>query len=138
MGADREVEQPVILFDGVCNLCTGSVLFAIKRDPKELFRFASLQSEFGKSVLQKFNLSSAEMNSVLLLDRGTLYQRSSAALAIARKLNGGWPLLYGFKIIPAFLRDAIYNWIARNRYRWFGKTDACMIPTPELKSRFLD
>ena len=129
--------DPVILFDGVCNLCNSSVLFIIKRDPKAKFKFASLQSEFGKSHLEKFGLPVTELNSVLLIKDGKLFQKSNAALEIAKQLGGGWPVFYVFKLVPAFLRDGFYNWIARNRYRWFGKKDACMIPTPELKSRFL-
>lgn len=136
MGAPGAVE-PVILFDGVCNLCNSSVLFIIQRDPKAKFRFASLQSDFGKAQMLRFGLNHTELDSVLLVKEENLYQKSNAALEIARNLTGGWPLLYAFKVIPAFLRDWIYNWIARNRYRWFGKKDACMIPTPELKSRFV-
>jgi len=129
--------DPVILFDGVCNLCNSSVLFIIKRDPKAKFKFASLQSEFGKSHLEKFGLPVTELNSVLLIKDGKLFQKSNAALEIAKHLGGGWPVFYVFKLVPAFFRDGFYSWIARNRYRWFGKKDACMIPTPELKSRFL-
>ncbi len=136
MGAPGAVE-PVILFDGVCNLCNSSVLFIIQRDPKAKFRFASLQSDFGKAQMLRFGLNDSELNSVLLIKEEILYQKSNAALEIARNLTGGWPMLYAFKIIPAFLRDWVYNWIAQNRYRWFGKKDACMIPTPELKSRFV-
>ncbi|MBN8649994.1 MAG: thiol-disulfide oxidoreductase DCC family protein [Cytophagales bacterium] len=136
MGAPGAVE-PVILFDGVCNLCNSSVLFIIQRDPKAKFRFASLQSDFGKAQMLRFGLNYSELNSVLLIKQETLYQKSNAALEIARNLTGGWPLLYVFKMVPAFLRDWIYNWIAQNRYGWFGKKDACMIPTPQLKSRFV-
>lgn len=136
MGAPGAV-GPVILFDGVCNLCNSSVLFIIQRDPKAKFRFASLQSDFGKAQMLRFGLNDSELNSVLLIKEEILYQKSNAALEIARNLTGGWPMLYAFKIIPAFLRDWVYNWIAQNRYRWFGKKDACMIPTPELKSRFV-
>lgn len=136
MGAPGAVE-PVILFDGVCNLCNSSVLFIIQRDPKAKFRFASLQSDFGKAQMLRFGLNHTELGSVLLIKEEILYQKSNAALEIARNLTGGWPLLYVFKIIPAFLRDWVYNGIAQNRYRWFGKKDACMIPTPELKSRFV-
>lgn len=137
MGAPGAVEQPVILFDGVCNLCNGSVLFIIQRDPKAKFRFASLQSDFGRNQMRKFGLPETELNSVLLVKQGQLFQKSNAALEIAYQLSGAWPLLYGFKIVPRILRDWIYNWISRNRYKWFGKKDACMIPTPELKSRFV-
>lgn len=137
MGATDAVEHPVILFDGVCNLCNASVLFVIKRDPKEKFRFASLQSDFGKDQMRKFRLRDSELNSVLLIKQSKLLQKSNAALEIARHLTGGWPLLYAFKIFPVFMRDWVYNWIARNRYSWFGRKDACMIPTPELKARFV-
>lgn len=136
MGTPGAVE-PVILFDGVCNLCNSSVLFIIQRDPKAKFRFASLQSDFGKAQMLRYGLKNSELDSVLLIKEEILYQKSNAALEIARNLAGGWPLLYAFKIIPTFLRDWIYNWIARNRYKWFGKKDACMIPTPKLKSRFV-
>jgi predicted DCC family thiol-disulfide oxidoreductase YuxK len=137
MGTFSAVDQPVILFDGVCNLCNSSVLFIIQRDPKAKFRFASLQSEFGKNQLRRFGLPESALNSVLLIREDKLFQKSNAALAIARHLTGAWPLLYGFKILPARLRDWIYDWIAKNRYKWFGKRDACMIPTPALKSRFV-
>jgi predicted DCC family thiol-disulfide oxidoreductase YuxK len=136
MGTPGAVE-PIILFDGVCNLCNSSVLFIIHRDPKAKFRFTSLQSDYGKNLLNRFGLSDSELNSVLLIKQDKLFQRSNAALEIARHLTGAWPLLYGFKIIPVFFRDWIYNWIASNRYKWFGKKDSCMIPTPELKSRFV-
>lgn len=128
--------SPVILFDGVCNLCNGSVLFIIKRDPQANFRFASLQSDFGQQQLLKFNRQ-ATLESVLLIESGKLYDKSSAALKIASKLSGLWPLLSLFRIVPKSWRDGVYTWIARNRYRWFGKREACMIPTPELKSRFI-
>lgn len=137
MGSPDPLDHPVILFDGVCNLCNGSVLFIIKRDPRARFYFAALQSDFGIGQLKSFGLPATALNSVLLMKDGMLYQKSNAALEIAKHLSGLWPALYIFKIIPPFLRDGLYMWIARNRYRWFGKKDACMIPTPELKSRFL-
>lgn len=137
MGSPDPLDHPVILFDGICNLCNGSVIFIIKRDPRSQFYFAALQSDFGNKQLKNFGLPATELNSVLLIKGGTLYQKSNAALEIAKHLNGLWPVIYIFKIIPPFLRDGIYTWVARNRYRWFGKKDACMIPTPELKSRFL-
>jgi predicted DCC family thiol-disulfide oxidoreductase YuxK len=139
MGADRKVnDHPVILFDGVCNLCNTSVLFVIARDPSAKFRFASLQSAFGREQMKRFNLSDSELYSVLLIKGDALYQKSSAALRIARMLSGAWPLLFGLIIIPSFIRDAVYNFVARNRYRWFGRKEECMIPTPELKSRFIN
>lgn len=140
MGASGSVVQPeaVVLFDGICNLCSGAVQFIINRDPSAFFKFASLQSEYGQQQLARFGLDPNSLHSVILIQDDTVYQRSDAALKIARKLGGGWPLLYGFKILPRFLRDGIYNLIAGNRYRLFGKKDACWIPTPELKSRFKD
>lgn len=138
MGSPDPLNQPVILFDGVCNLCNSSVLFIIKRDPKSQFYFAPLQSDFGNAQVKIFGLPDTELESVLLIKQGKLYQKSSAALEIVRHLNGLWPALYIFKIIPSFLRDRLYTWVANNRYHWFGKKDACMIPTAELKSRFIN
>lgn len=128
----------IILFDGVCNLCSSSVQFIIKRDPNSMYRFASLQSDFGQQVLSRFGLSTSDFHSIVLLSGNKIFQRSNAALEIAKNLSGGWPLFYAFKIIPRFIRDPVYNWISRNRYSWFGKKDACWLPSPELKSRFLD
>ena len=133
-----EIKQhPVLLFDGVCNLCNSSVQFIIERDPDALFRFASLQSEEGQSLLQAFDNRPEDLSSVVLIQDGQLYARSDAALKVARQLKGLWPLLYAFIVIPRRIRDAVYNWIAKNRYRWFGKQDACMMPTPGMSSRFL-
>ncbi|MFT5124937.1 MAG: putative DCC family thiol-disulfide oxidoreductase YuxK [Kiritimatiellia bacterium] len=129
-------DQPVVLFDGVCNLCTRSVQFIIKRDPKKHFRFASLQSDEAKHLLAAHQASS-DLSSIQLIEGGRLYDRSSAALRICRHLNGLWPLLFGFIVIPKVLRDMVYNWIARNRYAWFGKTESCMLPSPETADRFL-
>lgn len=140
MGTPAEVKDnhPVILFDGVCNLCNASVQFIIKRDPAEKFRFASLQSSYAKSLLAPLGLDpEKELFSIILVEQGRLYRRSDAALRIARQLTGLWPIVYALKIIPRFVRDSVYNWIARNRYRFFGKKDECMIPTPSLKMRFL-
>ncbi len=140
MGSLSPVTPPeaVILFDGVCNLCSGYVQFVIKRDPYGYFKFASLQSDFGQQQLQKLNLDQKSFHSIILLNHNKAYQRSDAALEIVKKLKGAWPLLYGFKILPRFLRDAVYNLVSRNRYKLFGKKDVCWIPTPELKSRFKD
>lgn len=140
MGAFGPVteSEAIILFDGVCNLCSGSVQFIIKRDPSGYFKFASLQSDFGQQHLQRLNLDPQSFHSIILITGDKVFQRSDAALEIAKKLTGAWPVLYGFKILPRFLRDAVYNLISKNRYRLFGKKDACWIPTPELKSRFKD
>lgn len=129
---------PVILFDGVCNLCNTSVQFIIKRDSSEHFRFASLQSTLGQNYLDTFNLPAGQLHSVMLIKNGVLFQKSNAALEIVKRLDGLWPSLYIFKIVPRFLRDWVYDIVASNRYTWFGKKDACMIPTPELKSRFIE
>jgi predicted DCC family thiol-disulfide oxidoreductase YuxK len=131
-------ERSIVLFDGVCNLCNGAVQFIIKRDKKKKFIFASLQGKTGNELLKKFDLPEDLFNSFILFEGDKVYTRSAAALRIAKKLNGGWKLLYGLMIIPRFIRNAVYNVIARNRYKWFGKRDECMIPTPESKERFLD
>ena len=139
MGADRAVsDRPVVLFDGVCNLCNGSVLFIIKRDAQSKLKFASLQSEYGEEQMKRFNLPPSALNSVLLIKNGRLFQKSNAALEIARMLDGMWPWMYAFKIVPIVIRDFVYDWIAKNRYRWFGKKDGCMIPTPQMKARFVN
>lgn len=137
MGKTAQIDQQVILFDGVCNLCNTSINFIIDRDSKQLFRYASLQSEFGEQVKAQFERS-ADLDSVLLLQGEQLLQKSDAALEIARQLDGLWPALSIFKIVPRAIRDAVYSWIAHNRYRWFGKQDTCRIPTPDLRALFLD
>jgi predicted DCC family thiol-disulfide oxidoreductase YuxK len=131
------IRQPVILFDGVCNLCSGAVQFIIKRDKKDVFRFASLQSSFGQSVLKKYKLPSHELSSVILVENDIIYTRSTGALKVAKQLSGGWPLLYMFIIVPRFIRDAVYNYVAKNRYKWFGKKQECWLPTPALKNKFI-
>jgi len=132
------VSGPIVLFDGVCNLCSGSVQFLLERDLEGIFRFASLQSEVGRSLMTRHGLDPDALGSVVLIEEGRAWQESSAALRIARHLPGAWKLLRIFAVIPRPLRDAIYRWIARNRYRWFGKTESCWLPTPELRGRFLE
>jgi predicted DCC family thiol-disulfide oxidoreductase YuxK len=129
--------NPVVLFDGVCNLCNSSVQFLIRKDRQARLRFASLQSEFGQAVLQKFNLPQNNFNSFVLLEGEKIYLRSSAALRITRYLGGFWRVFQIFWIVPPFIRNALYDLIARNRYKWFGKKTECMMPRPELKERFL-
>jgi predicted DCC family thiol-disulfide oxidoreductase YuxK len=126
----------VVLFDGVCNLCNGSVLFIIGRDPNAQFRFAALDSEAGRRLLQECGIRCTLPDSVALIERAIIYTRSSAALRIARRLRFPWPLVYALIVVPRPLRDAVYDLIAHHRYRWFGKRDACVVPTPELRSRF--
>lgn len=129
------MEHPVILFDGVCNLCHGAVRFIIRRDRAARFRFASLQSDTGRRLAGPG--LPAEPDSILLFEEGRRYDRSTAALRIARRLDGAWPLLYAFIVIPRPLRDAVYAWIARHRYRWFGRLETCPLPDPGLADRFL-
>jgi len=128
---------PLVLFDGVCNLCTGSVQFLLKRDPEGRFRFASLQSDAGRRLMAEHGIVADTLGSVVLIEDGRAWRESSAALRIARHLPGAWKLLRLFTAVPRPLRDAVYRWIARNRYRWFGKNESCWLPTPELRARFL-
>ncbi len=130
--------KKIILFDGVCNLCNGAITFIIKRDKNDVFRYAPLQSEVGKNLAKKHEIDLDKVDSIILVTDQSAVAKSTAALRIAKHLSGGWPLLAVFLILPRFLRNAVYDFIARNRYKWFGKKDACMIPTPELKSKFLD
>jgi predicted DCC family thiol-disulfide oxidoreductase YuxK len=125
----------IILFDGVCNLCNGAVQFVIKHDKKKKFLFGSLQGRAGQAYLRSFNL---DFTSFVLVEEDKAYTRSTAALRTAKHLGGVWKFMYVFIIVPRFIRDAIYNWIAKNRYKWFGKKDACMVPTQELRARFLE
>ncbi|ETI66453.1 thiol-disulfide oxidoreductase DCC family protein [Neobacillus vireti] len=129
--------ERIILFDGVCNLCNSSVQFILKRDPNGTFKFASLQGEAGQSLLKKYGLNT-NINSFVLIENGEIYLKSTAALRICRKLTWAWRLVAVFLFIPRFIRDLFYELIAKNRYRWFGKKDSCMLPKPEWKSRFLD
>jgi len=134
---ESKPDHPILLFDGVCNLCNGTVQWVIEHDPGAKFRFASLQSETGQQLLQAHHLPTGELNTVVLVDGGKAYTRSDVPLRIVGKLGGLWPILQAFYIVPKPLRNAVYDWIARNRYRWFGKKEACWLPTPELKARFL-
>jgi len=129
--------NPIVLFDGVCNLCNGSVQFLIRRDPGARFRFASLQSPVGERLLDELGIDRQAVDSVILVEDGRWYKESDAALRIAHSLGGPWKALGILRLIPRPLRDGLYRFIARNRYRWFGKTEACWLPTPELRGRFL-
>ncbi len=128
----------IILFDGVCNLCNNSIQLIIKRDKKQRFLFASLQSDAAQDILLQFQLRNSDFDSIIFIENGEIHQKSTAILKISTYLGGLWKLNYGFMIIPEFIRDAIYSFIAKNRYKWFGKKDVCMIPTEELKIRFLE
>ncbi len=127
----------IILFDGVCNFCNSSVNFIIDRDATNYFKFGALQSDEGQVLLKKHNQSTVSYDTLMLIEGDMLYTRSTAALRIAKKLNGLWSLFYVFIIIPKFLRDPIYNLIAKNRYKMFGKKDTCRLPTPAERAKFL-
>ena len=131
--------KKIILFDGVCNLCDNAVQYVIKHDKKDVFRFVALQSDLGKKILNYLNVDTSKMDSIILYEPGIAYfYKSDAALEIVKDLNVflKWSII--FKIIPSSLRNPIYDYVARNRYKWYGKKDACMIPTPELKAKFLE
>lgn len=130
--------KSVLFFDGVCNLCNGFIQFLITRDKKGIFSYASLQSDLGQAFMKEQGFAPEELNTVILYDKGKIYTHSDVALRVAQQLGGLWPLFSVFYIIPKGLRDAIYNWVARNRYRWFGKKEQCMLPRPEWRTRFLD
>jgi len=130
--------NPIILFDGVCNFCNGTVNFVIKRDKSARLKFSTLQSEIGQNLIKANNFQDPDLRSFVFIEKRELYTRSTAALKVCKYMDGLWPLMYGFIIVPKFIRDGIYNWIANNRYRWFGKKEVCMVPTPELQSRFLN
>ena len=129
--------QPIILFDGVCNFCNAAVNFVIKKDKNKHIKFAPLQSGAGIQLIKQYGLPANVMGSFLFIENGKMYNKSTAALKVCRHLKGLWPLCYGFIIVPAFIRNAVYDWIAKNRYKWFGKRQACMIPNPEVRARFL-
>ena len=133
----RMSSQPIILFDGICNLCNRAVSFVIKRDKKSRIRFAALQTNSGKQLLEQYNLPTQSFNSLILIEKGIVYTQSTAVLKICKHLNGLWPLLYGLIILPKFSRNGIYRLIATNRYQWFGKQEKCMVPSAELSDRFL-
>jgi len=126
-----------ILFDGVCNLCNGFVQFVIARDPAAQFRFGALITPAAQDLLRAAGVTNAP-DSIVLLEHDGVYFQSDAALRIARRLTFPWPLAYGLVVVPRFVRDWVYDIIAARRYKWFGRRDACMVPTPDLKQRFLD
>jgi predicted DCC family thiol-disulfide oxidoreductase YuxK len=131
-------EHPIILFDGVCNFCNGTVNLIIKHDKKRIFRFAALQSGIGQQLLKEHHLSTTDLDSFVLIDAGKSYKRTTAALQIFPKFGGFWKLVNMLWIFPKPIRDAGYDLIAGNRYRWFGKKEACMIPSAEVRSLFLE
>jgi predicted DCC family thiol-disulfide oxidoreductase YuxK len=134
----NDIKNPVVLFDGVCNLCVGSIQFIIKHDKQKQFRFASLQSRFGKNILLQFGLDEHNFSSFILLEGEKIFTQSTAALKVAKQLSGVWKLLYGFIIVPAVIRNFIYRIIANNRYKWFGTKKECWIPDENLKKLFIE
>ena len=134
------VQEPdkIILFDGICNLCNGIVRFIIKRDKKEVFKFASIQSGTGEMLLGKINFPVMPLQSIIYIHGDLYYSESTAVLKILRDLKGIWSLCYIFMGVPKFIRDAVYRFIAKNRYKIFGKRDSCMIPTDSVRERFLE
>jgi predicted DCC family thiol-disulfide oxidoreductase YuxK len=127
----------IILFDGVCNLCNNSVKFIIKRDTSGYFKFASLQGETGQRLLKKHSLN-YDLNSFVLIEKEKVYIKSSAALRVCSQLDGAWLLLSIFRFLPPLFRDFLYDIVAKNRYKWFGKEESCILPLPKWKQRFLD
>ncbi|MBT2725090.1 thiol-disulfide oxidoreductase DCC family protein [Bacillus sp. ISL-46] len=127
----------IILFDGVCNLCNNSVKFIIKRDTSGYFKFASLQGETGQRLLKKHSLN-YDLNSFVLIEMEKVYIKSSAALRVCSKLGGAWRILSIFRFLPPLFRDFLYDIVAKNRYKWFGKRESCILPLPKWKQRFLD
>lgn len=137
MATDAPTDHPVVLFDGVCNLCEGFVQFLIRRDPDEVFRFAPLQSEIGRTLLADHGLDPDALESVVLIDGDRAYVKSSAVLRCFRYLGLPYRLLTPFRVLPRTLRDFAYDFVADRRYAWFGKRDSCLMPTPDIEARFL-
>nr|WP_307336926.1 thiol-disulfide oxidoreductase DCC family protein [Caldalkalibacillus uzonensis] len=131
-------KQGIILFDGVCHLCNKSVQFILQRDRKGAFLFASLQSKVGHSLLSSYRIPTDQLHSIVLIEGGHYYTESTAILRICKRLDGWWKGLYLFVIIPKPIRDLLYRWFAKYRYKLFGKNEACVIPAPEIRNRFLD
>ena len=134
-----EDHKKIILFDGICNLCNSAVQYIIKRDKDDEFRFATLQGEIGQQLINERNIDTSKLDSIILIEPGiAYYSKSTAALKISQSFGGFWKMAYVLKLIPRQLRDIVYDWIARNRYGWYGKKEKCMVPTPELKAKFLE
>lgn len=130
-------KHSIVLFDGVCHLCNGSVNFLLKRDKKECFLFATLQSDSGQALLKQHQLSTNDLDTVILIQQGQFYTKSTAILRVLKELGRGWQIFYVFILLPRFIRDAIYNLVAHSRYRLFGKNEQCRMPSPDIERRFL-
>jgi predicted DCC family thiol-disulfide oxidoreductase YuxK len=131
------IPDNLILFDGVCNLCSALVQFVIRHDPAAKFRFAAIQSEIGGEIFQSHGLDPADLQTFVFVSNGQVFLRSDAAIEVVSRFGGAWRIFRIFRFVPKVLRDAIYSFIARNRYRWFGRKEVCMVPTPEISERFL-
>ena len=138
IAAETRQKHPVILFDGTCNFCNAGINFIIKQDKKKIFRFAPLQSEAGQRLLEQYGLPEQGFDSFVLIEEGKVYKKSSAGLKVYRKLSWYWSWTQAFWIAPLFIRDAVYDFIAKNRYKWFGKKETCWIPSPSLRIKFFD
>lgn len=134
--AERD-DHSIVLFDGVCNLCNGCVTFIIRHDRKDYFRFAALQSDKGIEIQERYGLNHTSLDALVVVEDGRAYLKSGAALRVARRLGLPYGLLSGFLMVPPFVRDFLYDWFASNRYGWFGKRDECMVPSPEVRERFV-
>lgn len=134
----KKLPQPLILFDGVCNWCVFWVQFIIRRDPGKMFHFASLQSPVGQKILKKLGLPNEDFKTMIFVENDRYFTKSSAALKIIRRMGGFWPIIYVFIVIPSGIRDLFYDFVAKNRYGWFGRKKECLQPSPDLKDRFLE
>lgn len=133
-----ELPTPLVLYDGLCRLCAGTVLFVITRDRRARVHFASMQSALGQRLLRRFGLPVDDFTTFVLVESGEHFTKSTAALRTVRYLDRPWPWLYPLVVVPRPIRDALYDWVARNRYRWFGRRKACLTPDPRLRNRFFD
>lgn len=134
---ETPMNRPVVLFDGICNLCNSSVRFILKHDSREKFLFSSLQSDASKKLLLHLNYKIREMNTIVLVENGEILEKSDAVLRIASHLRFPWNLAYGFRIIPRSVRDSVYDFVSRNRYKWFGKKDTCVFTINKYENRFI-
>lgn len=132
-----KTERPIVLFDGECEMCSTIVQFVIKRDPQGTLLFAAQQSEAGQALLARYGLLEQSLDTFVYIHQEQVFTHSTAALQLTKRLNRLWPLCYGLMIIPRPLRDVVYRYVAKNRYKWFGKKESCFIPTPEIRQRFV-
>ncbi len=137
MSLNRNDKHAIVLFDGVCNFCNDRINFIIRHDKKDYFRFTALQSDIGKKILEGNKIALPNLDTFILVENSKTHNRTSAALRIVKHLNGLWPMLFVLIVVPPFIRDIVYKVIAKNRYKWWGKKESCMIPTAEIRAKFL-